>query len=158
MRQAFDLSADRGVDMGVTVPVDIGPDRAVSIEIFLPFGIAQGGPFSGYKNQRVMIRCTPIRHLGKRMPEVSFIEVAQFPGVVHGMKKGIRNRIPLIVKLATLRNLVAAAASAVTALVHFLFGRDATVLKRLLDELHDGAEHFVDGIFCFNKVSGYRIV
>ena len=53
--------------------VDIGPNRGIAVEIPHADRIPQPGSLTRNNKQRVMVGCRPFQHLGKRMPDVTFL-------------------------------------------------------------------------------------
>jgi hypothetical protein len=75
------LPPDGGVDPGMIVSVQIGPDGRVGIKIFPPLRIPQPGAFAAYDYNRLALE--PIAHLGEGVPDVTMI---QFGERMHGGK------------------------------------------------------------------------
>jgi len=74
----------------VPVPMDVGPDRRVSIEVPFAEAVFQPRPLSSNQNQWLVVGRNPIPHLGERMPDMSFIELDEgVGGVIH---EGRENR------------------------------------------------------------------
>ncbi len=75
MRDLIQLLFDRSVERWMSMAMEIDPDGGGTVEIPLSFRIDQVGAFSLLDNERLLL--FPFLHLGKGMPEVLSIPVAQ---------------------------------------------------------------------------------
>ena len=69
------LALDGGVEPGMVVPVQIGPDGGVGVEIFAAMHIPQHGALALHDDDRLALE--PVAHLGERVPEVAVVEFGQ---------------------------------------------------------------------------------
>ena len=72
------LALDGGVEPGMVVPVQIGPDGGVGVEILAAMRIPQHGAVALHDEDGLALE--PVPHLGEGMPEVA---VVQFSEGVH---------------------------------------------------------------------------
>ena len=71
------------------VPVQIGPDGGIAVEIFATSHITEYCPLSGNDNDRLAIE--PVAHLRERVPEVRVVKVGErMHGAGHGQISGLR--------------------------------------------------------------------
>src|ERR1700677_1880282 len=75
MRDFSQLPRDGRIDRRMAMPVQIGPDRRIRIEIFLALGVAQDRPFSRHDHD--WLAFAPIPHLRERMPDKGPIQLRQ---------------------------------------------------------------------------------
>src|SRR5262249_15455908 len=68
-----------GVDPGMVMAVQIGPDGGIGVEIFAVVNIAEDGPLPFQDHNRLTLE--PVAHLGERMPDVAVVELGE---AVHG--------------------------------------------------------------------------
>ncbi len=85
----FELAANRCVDRRVGVPVDVGPDRRIAIEVFSALGIPQPTTFAADENERFVVRGAPFARAaaltGEWVPAMGLVAVDPTAGVVaHG--------------------------------------------------------------------------
>ena len=64
------------------MPMDIGPNRRVAIEIAFAEAILYSRTMTGDQYERLVIRRDPVVHLSKGMPQVRFVELNEIFGVV----------------------------------------------------------------------------
>jgi hypothetical protein len=64
------------------MPMDIGPNRRVAIEIPFAEAILYPRTMTGDQYERLVIRRDPVAHLSKGMPQVRFVELNEIFGVV----------------------------------------------------------------------------
>lgn len=83
MGDALQLAFERCIDGRVIMPVDVGPNGGVTIQIALPVGIKKINAFTALDHQWLVPLSTPVRHLGKRMPEMGFV---RFSGIHRGRR------------------------------------------------------------------------
>ena len=69
---AVELVADRLVDPGVPVAVDVAPERRDAVDVASAVRVDQVGSLGTLDHERLLV--TPALLLGKRMPEVGVIE------------------------------------------------------------------------------------
>ena len=81
MGDLLQLPLDGGIDPGMIVSVEVGPDRGVGIQIFPAARISQQRPLPFNDDDGFALE--PIPHLGERVPEVAVVE---FGKRVHGLK------------------------------------------------------------------------
>src|SRR5689334_11913765 len=67
-----------GVDPGMIVAMEVGPNGGIGVEIFAAFSIGENRAFAGSDDDGRMLE--PIAHLGEGMPDVFMVE---FGGVTH---------------------------------------------------------------------------
>ena len=72
MRRARQLFGQRAVQVRVTMPVDIGPDRGVRIQIPTPVYIPEPTPLPSLDMKRRQLKI--LLHLGEGMPRMPTIE------------------------------------------------------------------------------------
>ena len=65
---------------GMIVPVDVGPDGRVAVEVFVPVLVPQPAAFAAHQQQRLVLRRAPVAHRREGMPEVGFVEVGGMVG------------------------------------------------------------------------------
>ena len=73
MRDPVELVADGRSDFRVPVPVDICPDRRISVEVFAAAAVPEDRPLAFDQNDRLMLVRAPLFHLGEGMPCVRFV-------------------------------------------------------------------------------------
>jgi hypothetical protein len=57
------------------MPVEVGPDGRIGIQVLAPVGITQHRPVSGHDYNGLTLE--PFLHLRERMPDVAMIELGQ---------------------------------------------------------------------------------
>jgi hypothetical protein len=62
----------------MTVPVEVGPNRRITVKIPPSFRVVEPHAFATFQNKRLVIGRAPFRHRRKWMPEVRLIEKLQF--------------------------------------------------------------------------------
>ena len=73
----FQLPAQRGVQVRMTMPVQICPDSGISIQIAFSVGIIKPHTFSPGDEKRSMPGSAPIPHLRKGMPRMGSVPCGQ---------------------------------------------------------------------------------
>ncbi len=84
VREVPELTLHSRVDPGMVVPVQVGPDRRVSIEVLASPAVAQGRTLAGDDHQGIVFRRAPVAHLRERMPGMRLVQVDPTLGLVHG--------------------------------------------------------------------------
>src|SRR5580692_4663676 len=82
MRHLPQLLADSAIKGRVIVPMDIGPNGRVAIEITSAEAVLYPWTMTGDQYERLVIERNPVAHLRKRMPHVCFVELDEVFGVV----------------------------------------------------------------------------
>ena len=79
MGDFIELTPDGGVELWVIMPVQIGPDGGVGIQVFASMDVFQGRALAA--NQHDGLAFQPVPHLGEGVPEIF---VVQFSEKMHG--------------------------------------------------------------------------
>jgi len=74
-----ELPFERGIDVGMTMPVQVRPDGGIGIEILAAVGVAQQGDLAFDDDDRLAFE--PVLHLRERMP---YVLLVKFGERVHG--------------------------------------------------------------------------
>jgi hypothetical protein len=75
MRHLVQLLPDRLIQDRMIVPVDVGPDRRVAIQVACAETIFQPRSAPGHQHEWLVIGCNPVAHLRERMPDMRFVEL-----------------------------------------------------------------------------------
>ena len=75
MSDEIELCADGGVDLGMSVPVHVAPQRGNTVEILLSVKIVKMDARAALDDRRIFLRVGP--HLGEGMPERRRVDPAQ---------------------------------------------------------------------------------
>src|SRR5688572_24000118 len=73
MRNSAKLCSDCSINPGLIVPVQVGPDRRVRVQILAPPHILEHRSPALHNHDRFTLQ--PIAHLRERMPDVLMIEL-----------------------------------------------------------------------------------
>ena len=87
MRHLFELLAESAIYGRVIVPMDIGPNGRISIEITFTEAVLYPWTMTGDQYERLVIGRNPVAHLRKRMPQVCFVELDEVFGVVWHVRR-----------------------------------------------------------------------
>ena len=75
MGDALELAAEGGVDFGMPVAVQVGPDGGVGIQVAAAVNIREPGALAGGDDDG--FRAEPVAHLRERMPDVAVIKLGE---------------------------------------------------------------------------------
>ncbi len=75
VRDFLELPLDGGIDFGMIVSVEVGPDGRIGVEIFPTASVSKRRAFS-FDNYNRLAR-QPVAHLRERMPDVRVIQFCQ---------------------------------------------------------------------------------
>ena len=84
VRQLLDDSAIKG---RVIVPMDIGPNGRIAIEITFAQAVLYPWTMTGDQYERLVIGRNPVAHLRKRMPYMCFVELDEIFRVVWHVRR-----------------------------------------------------------------------
>ena len=65
-------------NVGMRMTVDVGPDRAVAVEVFAACRVDQPAATSFHQDEGIMPGRAPVPHLGERMPKVRLVGLPEF--------------------------------------------------------------------------------
>src|ERR1700730_2338654 len=82
MRHVRQLLADSAIKGRVIVPMDIGPNGRIAIEITFAQAVLYPWTMTGDQYERLVIGRNRVSHLRKRMPHMCFVELDEIFGVV----------------------------------------------------------------------------
>jgi hypothetical protein len=88
MGNASELLVYGAGNSGVAMPMDICPDRGISIEVTVPITVLQPGALSADKDEGFVILSAPVSHGSERVPEVRFVKPRKgggVPNISHGL-------------------------------------------------------------------------
>ena len=76
----IELLADGGIDRGMRVAVDVGPDGGVAVDVLATVLISKHAAFSTDEDERLMVIGTPRLHRSEGMPEMGFVGEGEVGG------------------------------------------------------------------------------
>src|SRR5271168_3563644 len=69
------LAGNGRVDLRVAMPMEIGPDRGIGVEIFAAPGVTQHRPATAQDDDGFVLQ--PVEHLGERVPDKGLISFCE---------------------------------------------------------------------------------
>ena len=93
MRHFLQLLEQSSIQERVPMPMNVGPDGRVSIEVPFAGTVFQPCPLSGNQYYWLVVGRNPIPHRRERMPNMGFIELDEGVGGVHGEEERRSNGV-----------------------------------------------------------------